>query len=109
MQTTNRNVLIAAGVAAVAIVVIAVFLLTRGGGSSTSGLTGTLWQLSTITEQTPAFQGVVPVADQPRYSITFNTDGTYNGSADCNRITGSYTTSGSNGITIAPGASTMAM
>ena len=75
--------------------------------NDSSGLTGPLWQLSAITEQTPAFQGVVPTADQPNYAITFNTDGTYSGRADCNAIAGTYKTSGKDGITIVPGPSTL--
>ena len=65
------------------------------------------WQLSAITEQTPTFQGVVPAAEQPNYAITFNDDGTYTGRADCNAISGTYTTGRNNGITIAAGASTL--
>jgi hypothetical protein len=38
-------------------------------------LTGTQWQLASIRQTTPAYQGVVPAADQPRYTITFNTTG----------------------------------
>jgi heat shock protein HslJ len=75
--------------------------------SGSGGLTGKDWQLTAITEKVPAFQGVVPPADQGKYTITFNTDGTFNGSADCNRISGTYTTSGSS-LTITMGASTMA-
>ena len=108
MQTNNRNVVIAV-VSLVVIVLIAAFLLLRGSGSGSGGLTGTQWQLASIRQTTPAYQGVVPAADQPRYTITFDTDGTYNGTADCNRISGSYTTSGSNGITINAGISTLAM
>jgi heat shock protein HslJ len=88
------GVLVAAGLAAC-------------NSSSSSGLTGTPWQLSAITEQTPAFQGVVPAADQPKYAITFNADGSFTGQADCNSMAGSYTTSGSNGITITPGPTTL--
>jgi heat shock protein HslJ len=77
--------------------------------SGAAGLTGKEWQLSAITEKVPAFQGVVPPADQPKYTITFNADGQFTGSADCNQIAGTYTTSGSNGIAITQGSSTMAM
>src|SRR6187200_3645683 len=106
MQTTNRNVLIAGGIAVVVIILIAVFLVSRGSSGS-SGLTGVQWQLASIRQTTPAYQGVVPAADQPRYTITFNTDGTYSGTADCNQISGTYMASG-NTLTITAGASTLA-
>ena len=43
--------------------------------NSGSGLTGKTWQLTAITELVPAFQGVVPAADQANYTIEFKTDG----------------------------------
>src|SRR4051812_9866339 len=75
-----------------------------GGGSQ---LTGTTWQLTAVTEKVPAFQGVVPADQQAQYTILFNTDGSFNASADCNQLSGSYTTSGSS-MTITPGPMTMA-
>jgi hypothetical protein len=48
-------------------------LVACGGGSS---LTGTTWYLTSGTQQTPAWQWVVPPGDQSRYTITFNADGT---------------------------------
>jgi heat shock protein HslJ len=73
------------------------------------GLTGKTWQLTAITEVVPAFQGVVPEADQANYTIMFNTDGSYNAKADCNQLNGTYTTTGTGGISIELGAMTMAM
>ena len=77
-------------------------------GSSTSNLTGKDWHLTAITEKVPAFQGVVPAEDQGKYTITFNTDETYNGKADCNVFAGTYKTTGSGGLTISAGPSTLA-
>jgi heat shock protein HslJ len=82
--------------------------LVACGGSGSSGLTGKTWNLTAITEKVPAFQGVIPAADQSKYTIAFNSDGTFNAKADCNQVNGSYKTSGSDGLTITPGASTMA-
>ena len=79
--------------------------LTRGADSGT--LTGGTWQLASITGQTPAYQGVVPAADQPRYTIAFAEDGTLAARADCNAITGTYSLDRSEGITITLGASTL--
>jgi len=93
-----------APIVALLIVALASLLAACSGGSS---LTGKTWQLTAVTEQTPAFQGVVPAAEQANYTITFATDGTYSGRADCNSIAGTYTTSGSDGITINAGPSTL--
>ena len=93
----------------IALAVGATVILAACGGSSSSALTGKNWQLTAITEKVPAFQGVIPPADQTKYAITFNTDGTFTGTADCNQIAGTYKTSGSSGLTITPGISTMAM
>ena len=82
-------------------------LLAACGAGSASTLTGTTWQLTAITEKVPAFQGVVPEADQSKYTILFNTDGTFNATADCNTVAGTYKTSGSNVLTITPGPSTL--
>ena len=78
-------------------------------GSSGSGLTGKNWQLTGLTTVTPAFQGAVPEADQSKYTIEFKSDLTYSAKADCNMTSGTYTTTASGGITIAPGPTTLAL
>ena len=88
------------GVAAIATIAAA----CSGG----SGLTGKTWQLTAITEKVPAFQGVVPPADQANYTIEFEPDGNFTAKADCNQLSGSYTTTGSNGLTIVLGPMTLA-
>ena len=67
--------------------------------------TGRTWQWTASTTKSPASQSVVP--DPQNYTVTFNADGTYTGTADCNQVNGTYSVSDS-GITIEPGASTMA-
>ncbi len=89
-----------------ALAVVAVFLVAAC--SSGSSLTGKTWQLTAITEQVPAFQGVVPTDQQANYTIEFATDGTFSAKADCNLVSGGYTTTGSNGLTITPGPMTLA-
>ena len=89
----------------VALVVASIVLLAAC--SSGSGLTGKDWKLTAITTQTPAFQGVVPTADQANYTINFNSDGNFSAKADCNQLAGTYTTSGSS-LTITPGPMTLA-
>ncbi len=85
-----------------AIAVVAVSIAACG--SSTGDLTGKTWQWQAATTKAPASQSVVP--NPENYTIMFNTDGSYNGKADCNQVNGEYTTNGSS-ITIKPGAATM--
>ncbi len=75
--------------------------------ASAEKLTGPTWQLTSVTEKVPAFQGVVPPEDQSRYTITFNEDGTAAIKADCNNVAATYTTEETN-ISIVPGPSTLA-
>jgi heat shock protein HslJ len=77
-------------------------------GQNGPTLTDRPWALTAVTSKTPAFQGVVPSYQQADYMITFNTDGTYSGTAACNQIAGTYKTSGNN-LTISAGASTVAL
>jgi heat shock protein HslJ len=84
---------------------------SAGGSAAASGgsdLTGRTWQLTALTTKVPAFQGVVPAADQSKYTIEFMSDGTFASKADCNQVAGTYTTTSSGGLTIKPGPSTMA-
>jgi len=63
-----------------------------------------------ISQSNPPFQGVVPEAEQSRYTITFLPDGTFSAQADCNVVNGTYQTengaAASGSLTIIPGAST---
>jgi heat shock protein HslJ len=80
---------------------------SAASGGSGSDLTGKTWQLTAITEKVPAFQGVVPTADQANYTIEFKSDGTFQAKADCNQVSGTYTTTSSGGLTIVLGPSTL--
>ena len=75
--------------------------------SDSGSLTGRTWQLASITGKTPAFQGVIPPAEQSLYTIAFATDGTFAARADCNAMAGTYTTDRRDGMTITPGPSTL--
>jgi len=75
--------------------------------SGSSGLTGKVWHLTAITEKVPAFQGVVPEADQANYTIQFKPADTFQAKADCNQLSGSYKTTSNGGMTITPGPMTM--
>jgi heat shock protein HslJ len=84
---------------------VAAMIAACSGGSS--GLTGKTWLLTALTEKVPAFQGVVPEADQANYNIEFKTDSTFTAKADCNTTSGTYTTTGSGGLAIVPGPTTL--
>ena len=47
-----------------AIVIAATTILAACSAGGATALTGKDWQLTAITEKVPAFQGVVPAADQ---------------------------------------------
>ncbi len=72
----------------------------------TSGDTiqGIVWQWESVTNKTTG--EVTTVMNPENYSITFNTDGTLVGKADCNNFNGTY--SQENGFSIKINASTMA-
>ena len=84
--------------------VVSAMLAGACQSSGGSGLTGKTWQWTGSTTKVPASQSVVP--DPENYTITFNTDGTFAAKADCNQVSGNYTTSGST-LTIVPGPSTL--
>ena len=84
--------------------VVSAMLVGACQSSGGSGLTGKTWQWTGSTTKVPASQSVVP--DPENYTITFNTDGTFAAKADCNQVSGGYTTSGSD-LTITPGPTTL--
>jgi heat shock protein HslJ len=92
----------------IALAIGATAIVAACGSSNSKELTGKTWQLTSITEKVPAFQGVIPPADQTRYQIKFNDDKTFNATADCNLVGGAYETSGKDQIKITPGISTLA-
>jgi len=67
-------------------------------------ITDIVWQWTSVTNQ-PTKQ-TTTVAKPQDYTITFRTDGTLSGKADCNTFTGTY--SQASGFSITIGATTMA-
>jgi heat shock protein HslJ len=63
-----------------------------------------LWQWTSVTNQTTKQTTTVP--NPENYTITFKTDGTLNGNADCNLFSGTY--SQQNGFSIKLGPTTKA-
>lgn len=65
---------------------------------------GIVWQWESVTNQTT--NETTTVTSPDHYTIVFNADGTFEGQADCNSISGTY--SQASGFTITVGPSTMA-
>ncbi|MGW8251418.1 MAG: META domain-containing protein [Anaerolineales bacterium] len=78
----------------------------RQAATSTPGdtITGIVWQWTGVTNQSTNETTTIP--SPGNYTITFNEDGTLNGTADCNSFSGTY--SQENGFSITLGATTMA-
>ena len=70
-------------------------------------LLGKTWKLKSIADRKLGFQGVVPEADRSKYTITFGADGTFNATADCNELGGSYTAPRMPGTDVPAGGMTM--
>src|SRR6187431_343842 len=103
-QQRSQTIILA--VLAVGIGALLLFaFVNRGPDAGT--LTGPTWQLAAITGQAPAYQGVVPAAEQSRYTIAFGDDGSYIAKADCNSVAGTYELDRRDGITITLGPSTL--
>ena len=72
--------------------------------TSSNSITGIVWQWTSVTEQSSGNTTTVP--NPANYTLVFNTDGTLNGTADCNSFAGTY--SQQNGFTITLGPTTLA-
>jgi heat shock protein HslJ len=72
--------------------------------TSANTITGIVWQWMSVTNQTTKKTDTVP--NPENYTITFDTNGTLTGKADCNNFSGTYTQT--NGFSIKLGATTQA-
>ena len=88
---------------------LAIAMSAAGCSILTDGLAGNTFVLTALTEKVPAVQAVVAPENVGRYAISFVNDGTASIMADCNQVTATYTTTPGGGLSIEPGASTMAM
>jgi heat shock protein HslJ len=77
---------------------------SQQGSSSGDSLTGVDWRWLSVTDQSANDTTTVP--NPENYTITFHDDGTFEGTADCNDIAGTYSTD--NGFSITVGPSTLA-
>ena len=96
MTRTTTRIMSTALAVAVAIALVACT-------AATGGLTGNAWQWTGST-----MAGAETIADPTSYTVQFADDGTFAAKADCNQVSGEYTSTGS-AITITPGPSTLAM
>jgi heat shock protein HslJ len=71
---------------------------------TTNPIVNIVWEWESVAIQSTGETTVVP--NPENYTITFNEDGTFSGTADCNAISGTY--SQDNGFSITVGPSTMA-
>jgi heat shock protein HslJ len=84
--------------------ILAVLTLAGCSQSKSDSIQNIIWQWESVTDQTT--KETTTVSDPTVYTITFYSDDTLSGKADCNNFTGTY--SQENGFTIQLGASTMA-
>ncbi len=91
----------------VTVLALAALVSVVACSSAGGGLTGKVWQWTAATTTVPASQSVVP--DPENYTIEFKADGTFSAKADCNQLSGTYTTAGNNALAIVPGPMTLAM
>jgi len=94
-------------VASLVVLVTFAALAAACAGHSTGELTGKTWTLSAVTQDVPAFQGVVPPAEGGKYTITFQPDNTFSAQADCNTVVGTYYAGSGGSMTISPGPTTL--
>jgi heat shock protein HslJ len=89
----------------VAVAVFVALLAGCGGSRKASPIVGPLWEWNGLHETHPAHLSAVP--DPQNYLLLLNTDGTFEATADCNQLHGSYTLSGGD-LTLTHGPMTRA-
>ena len=88
------------------IVLVSISLLAACAPGSSNSITGIVWQWTSVTDRSSENETTTTVPSPENYTITFNEDGTFEGKADCNNISGTY--SQENGFAITLGPTTMA-
>ncbi len=101
MNKISRTVVL---LAFLAIMLLAASCRQAASPTPANTIQGIVWQWVSVTDQSTNETKTVPSPEN--YTITFNTNGTLGGQADCNTFTGTYSQEG--GFTITLGASTMA-
>jgi heat shock protein HslJ len=89
------------------VICLAMIVLVACGSNQeaqSDSITGIEWKWESVTDQSANETTTVP--NPENYTIRFNDDGTFEGTADCNNIAGNW--SQENGFSITVGPSTMA-
>jgi heat shock protein HslJ len=71
-----------------------------GGGDGSGSIQDTNWQWESVTRKSTGELTTVP--DPENYTLIFRSDGTFEGQADCNAISGTYSQEGGFAITLGP-------
>src|SRR5262245_32288855 len=94
-------------VVSLVVLVALVALVAACSGTKTGDLTGKTWTLTAVTQDVPAFQGVIPPDQAGTYTIEFRQDNTFSAKADCNTVQGSYYAGSGGSMSINPGPTTL--
>jgi heat shock protein HslJ len=88
--------------------ILAATALMLGGCASTAGgdITEATWHLTSITSIHR--QEIVPAEAMASYTLAFKDDGTFDATADCNQVNGTYTIVDESVLTLTLGPSTLA-
>ena len=70
-------------------------------------LVGTNWQLANITTRDPVHQGVIPVEERSKYTLSFAAGGQFSAIADCNTVNGTWTATADGGLDLRIGQSSI--
>lgn len=73
---------------------------TDSSSTSSDSITGIVWKWQSVTSQDTNESTTVP--NPENYTIEFKDDGTFTGKADCNSISGTYSTESGFSITLGP-------
>jgi heat shock protein HslJ len=77
---------------------------TGRGGEQSGSIQDISWQWESVTRKSTG--EIITVPDLENYTLVFRSDGNFEGQADCNAISGTYSQEG--GFTITLGPTTMA-
>lgn len=102
MKSLTKEIVPRIGLRAVIALLFTLVLASCTTAPAAVNLTDGTWQWVDWTDTT----GTTTVPNPENYTLTFNSDGTFTGLADCNSFSGTYTQDGDN-FTILPGPTTL--